>query len=410
MQRVLWAGLFSILIFGVSCGRERALSPGTDTGAGAVSPGEAAEAAARAQAAARIAALLDERLLAAQVLCSGIDGGGVLSPDMRTLLEECPPGGILLFRYNLNGEKEQVRDFLARCSALVAAAFPPLPADDPAAGAGGIPPLIAVDHEGGSVFRFGPGVARLPAAGFYGELARQRGREAALTRVEEDARRSAGEIRSLGITLNLAPLAEPLTAGNRAFLGDRSYGEDVVFVEEAAAAFIRGMAAGGVSCAVKHFPGSAGADPHLGPSTLEGSRESLEILSRPFANLIRAGQAPALMISHSRLPGLDGEIASLSAAVMGDWLREELGFTGLAIADDFSMAAVSSSGLSPEAAVVKSLAAGADMVIVWPGSIRQTHRAIIAAIRRGALSRERLREAAERILCEKIRLGILDGP
>jgi beta-N-acetylhexosaminidase len=392
MRSVLWAGLFLILIFG--CGGERASAPGA-AGAGAV---PAAEETERAQAAARIAASLDDGLLAAQVLCSGIDGNGALGPDMRSLLEECPPGGILLFRYNLNADQDRVRAFLAECAGLIAA------------GTTGIPPLIAVDHEGGSVFRFGPGVARLPAAGSYGELARMQGQDKALARVEEDARRSAGEIRGLGITLNLAPLAEPLTAGNRAFLGDRSYGEDAVFVEAAAAAFIRGMAAEGISCAVKHFPGSAGADPHLGPSTLEGGRESLDALTRPFAHLIRAGQVPALMISHSRLPGLDGEIASLSAAVMGDWLRGELGFTGMIIADDFSMAAVSVSGLSPEAAAVKSLAAGADMVIVWPLRIRQTRRAILDAVQRGTLSRKRLREAAERILAEKIRLGILDGP
>jgi beta-N-acetylhexosaminidase len=264
-----------------------------------------------------------------------------------------------------------------------------------------------VDHEGGSVFRFGPGVARLPAAGSYGELARLRGREEALRLVEADARRSAREIRDLGITLNLAPLAEPLTPENRAFLEDRSYGEDPVFVEEAAAVFIRGMAAEGIGCAVKHFPGTAGIDPHRAPSTLEGNRESLAALTRPFAGLIRAGLVPALMISHTRVPAWDGEIASLSPAVIGEWLRGELGFGGLVIADDFSMAAAAAPGLSPEAAAVKSLAAGTDMVIVWPGNMRRTHRALLAARGDGRLPRQRLREAAERIIYEKLRRGIM---
>jgi beta-N-acetylhexosaminidase len=114
------------------------------------------------------------------------------------------------------------------------------------------------------------------------------------------------------------------------------------------------------------------------------------------------------MISHSRVPAWDGEnIAGLSRAVMGDWLRGELGFTGIVIADDFSMAAAA--GLKPEAAAVQSLAAGADMVIVWPGQIRRTHRALLAAIQQGGFSRERLREAAARIIYEKIRLGIIAG-
>jgi beta-N-acetylhexosaminidase len=426
---MLGAGLLFILIFGARCARERSVVSGADAGGGtaaldggteAVRPAEvpAGEGAAGEwrQEAARIAASLDDRLLAAQVICGGIDGNAVLGADMRAILEECPPGAILLFRYNLNAEKDQVRAFIAECTALIAAAVSGAPAaagepdraGEAIPGGPHIPPLVAVDHEGGSVFRFGPGVARLPAAGFYGDLARREGREKALALVEEDARRSAREIRDLGITLNLAPLAEPLTAENMAFLADRSYGGDPAFVEAAAAAFIRGMAAEGIGCAVKHFPGSAGSDPHLAPATLAGDRETLALLTRPFANLIRAAAVPALMISHSRVPGRGGEIASLSAAVIGDWLRDELGFSGLVIADDFSMAAAAASGLSPEAAAVKSLAAGTDMVILWPGQIRRTHRAILAAVQRGELPRPRLREAAARILGEKIRLGILD--
>jgi beta-N-acetylhexosaminidase len=78
------------------------------------------------------------------------------------------------------------------------------------------------------------------------------------------------------------------------------------------------------------------------------------------------------------------------------------------MADDFSMAAATASGFSPEAAAVKSLGAGADMVMAWPGNLRQIHGAILAAVQRGDLSRERLREAAERIIYEKIRLGLLE--
>jgi beta-N-acetylhexosaminidase len=387
------AGILLALFFCAACDRER---PAAVDGAAEAAALAAEAAAERRRQAERIAASLDDRLLAAQVICGGIDGNAALAADMRAILADCPPGAILLFRYNLNAEKDQVRAFIAECSALIAAG--PLH----------IPPLVAVDHEGGAVFRFGPGVARLPAAGFYGELARLQGREAALAQVEADARRSAQEIRDLGITLNFAPLAEPLTSENADFLADRSYGEDPAFVEAAAAAFIRGMAAGGISCAAKHFPGSAGGDPHLAPATLAGDRDRLALLTRPFAGLIRSGAVPALMVSHSRVPGRGGEIASLSAALIGDWLRGELGFTGLVIADDFSMAAAAASGLSPEAAAVKSLAAGTDLVIVWPGNIRRTHRAILAAVQRGELSRERLREAAARLIDEKIRLGVLD--
>jgi beta-N-acetylhexosaminidase len=369
------------------------------TGEGAVL--RAQDAGAIRREALRLVSSLDDRLLAAQVMISGVDGNVHLDGSMKTLLTECPVGGIMLFRYNLSRERHEVKAFLDECAAFVAAA---------GGDSGGGLPFMAVDHEGGDVHRFGPGITRLQAAGSYWVLAESGGWDAALAAIENDAFRSALEIRELGITLNFAPLAEILTGENRAFLGDRSYGPDSRFVEAAAGAFIRAMNRAGIAAVVKHFPGSTGADPHRSASTLGSNREGLAAMVRPFAGLITAGLAPAVMISHSRVPAWDGETnASLSAAVMETWLRGELGFTGIIIADDFSMAAAAASGMRPEEAAVKSLSAGADMVMTWPGNIRRTHGAILAAVRRGDLPRERLREAAARILFEKIRLGLISG-
>jgi beta-N-acetylhexosaminidase len=215
---------------------------------------------------------------------------------------------------------------------------------------------------------------------------------------------------ALGINLNLAPVAEYLNNENRDFLENRSYGSDPDFTAQAAAAFIVGMEQAGIRCVVKHFPGSAGPDPHRFPSVLTGDKAALAGLVSPIAALIRGGQARAIMVSHSAVPAWDSAIASLSPAVMGIWLRQELGFDGLIICDDFSMASAggqaSAEGhgsLNPENAAVLSLAAGADMVLVWPPDLRRTHRAIMAALDDGRLPRERLRKAAERIIFEKVR-------
>ncbi|MDR1420316.1 MAG: glycoside hydrolase family 3 protein [Treponema sp.] len=362
---------------------------------GRAAAGSAASGSATRDRAAAIAASLDERLLAAQLIFTGVDGNRSLGGAMKGILRDCPPGGIVLFRYNLNVEKEAVKAFLAECAAFT--------------GAAGIPPFVAVDHEGGSVHRFGQGVSRLPAAAFWRELAEREGEAPALAALEEAAFASGTELRELGITFNLAPVAEVLDGENRAFLGDRSFGEDPLFVTAAAAAFMRGMERAGVSSTLKHFPGNTGTDPHRASPVLGKDGAALAGMTGPFAALVKESRVPAVMVSHALVPALDGEhIASLSSVIMKGWLREGLGFQGLIIADDFSMGALRDSGLGAEDAAVRSLAAGADMIMAWPSTLRRTHAAILAALEDGRLSREAVLASAERVIAEKIRLGLLE--
>ncbi|MDR0731546.1 MAG: glycoside hydrolase family 3 protein [Treponema sp.] len=375
---------------------------------------EPAESGLVLREAARIAASLDDSTLASQVIMSGVDGKSALDPDMRRILADCPPGAIMLFRYNLDMPKDKVRLFIDECRDLVAAAVRTKSAGTRIAGGEGrpgtaIPPFIAADHEGGQVHRFGPGIGRLPAAASWEERAKREGSAAALAALEDAACESGREIRDLGLTLVLAPVAEPLNEDNRLFLEDRSFGSDAAFTAAAAAAYVRGMEQAGLGCVVKHFPGHSGTDPHRDLSVLPGSREELAQAVRPFADLAGGGtpHITGIMVSHALVPAWDPErIASLSPAIIGQWLRGELGFEGIVLADDFSMGA-SAFRTNPEEAAVLSLAAGVDMVMAWPSGLRKLRAAILDALEQGTLSRGRLEEAATRIIAEKIRLGLL---
>jgi beta-N-acetylhexosaminidase len=346
--------------------------------------------------AAAIASSLDNRLLAAQSLICGIDGKGKLPQHMITLLAECPAGGVVLFHYNLDTGNEEIHSLIEQTASLIR--------DE-----SGLSPFIAVDHEGGSVNRFMQGTASLPAAISYWEAAGE-GRQKAIEKIETDSFNAGREMKMLGVNLNLAPVAECLTTENRDFLVSRSYGPDPAFAAGAAAAFIRGMERAGVTCVVKHFPGSAGPDPHFSPSVLKGDKTTLDDLVSPFAALINGG-ARTVMVAHTQVPAIDNKIASLSNVIMGNWLRGELGFKGIIISDDFSMAAAggrsAKESFTTEEAAVLSLAAGADMVLVWPPDIMRTHRAIVSAIENGRLPRERLFEAAARVIYEKIKMGLV---
>jgi beta-N-acetylhexosaminidase len=339
-----------------------------------------------------IAASLDDSLLAAQIIVCGIDGRGSLPPHMKKLLEDSPAGAVMLFRYNLDADNDSIRALISQAVSLIKYKT-------------GVPPFVAVDHEGGTVNRFRRGVATLPAASSYRELFQAEGRQEALAKIKEDSFNAGSEISSLGINLNFAPVAEYLTDDNKSFLESRAYGLDPFFAAEAAAAFIGGMEQAGVLCVVKHFPGSAGRDPHYYFSIIDRDREYLDNLVYPFAFLAN-GRARAVMVAHTAVPALDDKIASLSAAVMGNWLREELGFGGLIITDDFSMTAAG--GMKSEEAAIRSVAAGADMVLVWQPDLRRTHSAFVSALEDGQLSRERLQDAATRVIYEKIRIGLIE--
>ncbi|MDR2964167.1 MAG: glycoside hydrolase family 3 protein [Treponema sp.] len=333
-----------------------------------------------------IAASMNDNLLAAQVIITGIDGRGYLPLQMKELLGDIPAGGVMLFRQNLNTDNNSIRALIAETSTFIAAHS-------------GIPPFVAVDHEGGTVNRLRRGVADLPAARYYWDTEQ----EGAVTIIRQDSYKAGLELASLGFNMNFAPVAEYLNDDNRDFLYSRSYSSNPVFTAKAAAAFLYGMKDAGIICVVKHFPGSAGKDPHYSASIVNLDIDSLQDLTLadyvyPFSFLISSG-ARAVMAAHTIIPAIDNKVASLSSVVMNDLLRSELGFNGIIIADDFNMAAAGN--MRPEIAAAASVAAGADMVMVWPADLRRTHTAFITAINNGTLPRERLEEAVSRIIYEK---------
>ena len=342
--------------------------------------------------AAEIVSSMNDKILASQVIISGIDGNNTIPPHIVRLLKTAPTGGIILFAYNVNTDRNTIRGFLSEISALIK--------DE-----SGIPPFIAFDHEGGTVYRFKNGIAALPDASSYWDLYQKEGWDSSLSKIEKDSLKAGKEIFDLGFNMNFAPVAEYYNEENNVFLIGRSYGPDPFFTAHGAAAFVRGMEQAGVICVVKHFPGSAGADPHFFPSVLNMNKNELNSLVTPFTALINRG-ARAVMVAHTFVPQIDSVIASLSPVVMQNWLRDELGFDGIIISDDFKMA--SAGNLSPEQAAVNSIIAGTDMIIVWPPDLIKTHNAIIAALEEGRLPRERLADAAQRVIYEKLRMKLME--
>ncbi|WP_062200796.1 glycoside hydrolase family 3 N-terminal domain-containing protein [Demequina salsinemoris] len=260
------------------------------------------------------------------------------------------------------------------------------------AGAGdrGWQALVSVDQEGGSVARLDgivPSLQSFMAAGAATDKSLVRGVYA----------RAGADLAELGFAVDLAPVADVTIGLDDPVIRDRSAGDDPSAVAGTVVAAMLGYLDGGVVPALKHFPGHGAAttDSHDDVPVLSGSLDDLEATGiAPFRRAIAVG-APMVMMSHVAVDAWGGIPASLDPEAYA-YLREELGFTGVAVTDALNMGAIIGSHDAGEAAV-DALAAGADLLLM-PESTKAARRAIVSAVKEGSLSRERLNEAAARVI------------
>jgi beta-N-acetylhexosaminidase len=255
-------------------------------------------------------------------------------------------------------------------------------------------PIVAVDQEGGAVriLRWAPPAAGAPE-------------QAATGTVRASARSSALQLRSVGITVTLAPVADvPSVPG--AALASRSFSPDSRVASRAMSSAVRGWRAGGIASTAKHFPGLGAARVNTDDASVAigRSRPQLEATDLPpFGAAIRAG-VPLVMVGHARYPALDPlRIASQSPVIIDNLLRSRLGFRGVVVTD--SMEAEASLATGGIATVCeRAVRAGADLVLLTgQGSYAPVYRRLLAVAGRSPAFRARVRESAARVLALKAR-------
>jgi beta-N-acetylhexosaminidase len=265
-----------------------------------------------------------------------------------------------------------------------------------AAAAGDNPPLlIAIDQEGGPVKRL-PGPPQQSAAQL-GKLG------------DEDVTKGEGQdtgkfLSSLGVNVDLAPVADVSHPGTAKSLSSRTFGSDPGDVAKQVVAFADGLGAGGAAATVKHFPGLgfAKTNTDFGAAKITTERGVLEGDIEPFQSAIDNG-VPMVMTSTATYTAFDAKNpAAWSQAIIGDELRDKLGFDGVVITDDLEGAAVTNS-LKPEQAALRSLAAGGDMVLFakGAGTSSDAYKTLLQAANKGQLSRDTLQASYDRITALK---------
>ena len=264
-----------------------------------------------------------------------------------------------------------------------------------------IVPLLAVDEEGGTVTRISR-FKQYRAAKFLSPRELMAG---GTELVASDTREKCALISSLGLNLNLAPVADISTDPDD-FIYYRSAG-DLVAATDYVTAYVTESVKAGVGSALKHFPGYGNnADTHTGIAVDKRSAETFRASDfLPFRAGIDAG-CGIVMVSHNIVECFDKDYPASLSAEVHRVLREELGFDGIITTDDLAMQAITDSYGSGEAAVL-AIEAGNDLICCSDLPVK--YEAVKSAYESGRISLSRIEESVLRILEYKVTMGLLSS-
>ena len=315
-----------------------------------------------------------------QLLMIGIHGT-TLNDDAKFMLNEYRVGGIILFDRNMES-KDQVKTLITDINKAGKSA--------------GLTPLfLGIDQEGGAVARMDDKLIKVPPAEEVGKMP--------VEQAVSLAKQSGAELKDLGFNINFAPVADlGLTYG-------RSYSTSPDEVVRYAGAVGKAYDEAGLWYSYKHFPGigKIDVDLHADTSIVPVSKETLlSEDTKVFIDLIKQSKPNTytIMVSHAMYPQIDPDHpASLSKAIITDWLRKDIGYNGVVVTDDMDMGALAKHYTFGDMAV-QSILAGSDILLVCHEyeHMQEAYNGLMKAVKDGRISKERLDESVKRILLMKM--------
>ena len=263
------------------------------------------------------------------------------------------------------------------------------------------PLILGVDEEGGYVTR----VSRYPA--YRTEKFKSPKDyyiEGGYELLEKTEKEKAELLKSIGLNLNLAPVAD-ISTNEDDFIYIRSFGEDATKTSEFITKMVGYANSNNINSTLKHFPGYGNnSDTHTGIA-IDNREYSIftENDYKPFEAGIKAN-VPSILISHNIVKCLDENIpSSLSSNVVSE-LRNKLGFTGIIMTDDLAMDAVKEYVENGKAATM-AINAGNDMIIT--SDFISMKNELISSVKNKEIKEEVIDKAVTRIIAWKYYSGLL---
>jgi beta-glucosidase len=222
----------------------------------------------------------------------------------------------------------------------------------------------------------------------------------------------AAEARSIGIhqifTLVVEPNRDPRLGRNQ-----EAYSEDPYLCSRYAEAIVRAAQGKDVSASDKvvaglcHYPGQSQPASGLERGAMEISERMLrEVFLPPWEAGIKENGALGVMATY---PAIDGVPVHASEWILTDILRKEFGFKGLVLSEGGGIGTLVYEGLAATQKEAGQLAvkAGVDVGISYePGYMLD----LIASVKEGKVPVSLIDRAVRRILEQKFRLGLFEGP
>ena len=321
-----------------------------------------------------------------QLFIVGFEGQQASDPGLGVLPAR-DWGGVMLSRANF-ADAAQLKTLTGAVSTL-------------ASRANHLPPLVGAEQEGGDHSAF----PDLPPKAQPGVSAGGAAQAAA------QARAAAAALEAHGVKMTLAPVADVGAAGGG--VQDRVFSDDTQAVTRLVSAAVGSYRAAGIIAAVGHFPGqgTASQDPEQGTATVGLSLPDLRQRDLPpFAAVTR--DAPVVLASNAVYAAYDGVTpAALLPDVVTGLLRGNLGFRGVVMTGDLVDAA-GVTGQSVGQVAVSAVKAGDDLLYVSGGPTEQAQafQAVLDALRKGELSRDRVEASVARVIALKQRYGLAALP
>ena len=219
----------------------------------------------------------------------------------------------------------------------------------------------------------------------------------------------AEQSKRLGVTMNLAPVADINNNPMNPVINYRSFGENRKNVTSKTLMYMKGMQDNNLLATAKHFPGhgDTDVDSHYDLPVINKPKERLDSLELyPFSKLIDEGVS-CVMTAHLRIPALDttsNQPSTLSSAIINNLLKKQMGFKGLVVTDAMNMKGVTKyygSGV----AEAKAFEAGND-VIEYVTDVDAAIREINNLIKTKKITIEEVSSRCRKVLAAKYWAGL----